>query len=233
VDRPRPDQPGRVWALTRLVVMLLLSAASYFLFSHYVWNIVEVSGHSMDPTLQPGDRFLLSRWAYWGRAPQRGDLVVLNDPVYGEACVKRVVGLPGETLRMKRNIAYVNGSRLMEPYLPKSALATEDAVLEREMRVPEGCYFVMGDNRDNSEDSRRYGPVPRRAIVGSIGVGAGPRPFVRTEAVDRAGLLPTLSVAAAEPRPPAPDLKLSQRASPSLGLAQDQAHGMPIAQESK
>jgi signal peptidase I len=198
------------WSLLRLAVLLLFSAASYFLFSHFVWTIVEVKGQSMAPTLSSGERFILNRWHYWGREPQRGDVVVLRDPVHGELSVKRIVGLPSERVEMRRNIAYLNGRRLMEPYLARADAASEQAVLERAIKVPSDSYFVMGDNRNNSEDSRFYGPVPRENILGRIGMRGQVQAFVRAEAgepIRRSSFvpLPTLSAAAAEPgRNPAP-----------------------------
>ncbi len=159
----------------------------------------------MCPNLVPGDRFLLNLWDYLVQAPQRGDLVVIRDPIHREFAIKRIVGLPRETVQMRKHIAFVDGRRLMEPYLPAAALATEDAMMERAVEVPPNCYFVLGDNRGNSEDSRRYGAVPRKDIVGTIRLGGQLQAFLRPtagEAVDRSGRLPLprISAAASEPR---------------------------------
>lgn len=200
--RPAWDRQARL----RVGVALLLSVFSYLFFSRCVMSTVEIRGLSMSPTLQNGDRFLLNRFSYWYREPQRGDLVVLLDPTHAEYVIKRIVALPLEQVRMKRNIAYINGHRLMEPYLPARALATEDAVLERPIDIPEEHYFVMGDNRFNSEDSRHYGAVPRRRIVGVVKIENQPMAFLRSSdshPVDQTRMLPlpTISALAAERTP--------------------------------
>jgi signal peptidase I len=190
-----------------MLLVLGLSVGSYYFCSHFVYTTVEIRGVSMYPNLVPGDRFLLNLWCYLFRAPERGDLVVIRDPVHGDFAVKRVVGLPGEKIQMRRNIAYVDGRRLVEPYLPASALASDDAVLERGLVLPEAGYFVLGDNRANSEDSRRYGAVARQSVLGSIRLASQPQSFLRPmagAAVDQSGLLPLprIPVAASERKEP-------------------------------
>ena len=176
---------------------------SYFFFSRCVMSTVEVRGLSMFPTLHNGQRFLLNRLGYWNREPQRGDLVVLRDPEHGEYAVKRIVALPQERLQMRKNIAYINGRRLVEPYLAPTARASENAMMERPIVIPEDHFFVMGDNRDNSEDSRHYGAVARRDILGVISLGKQPVAFLRapfSSPVNQIGMLslPTISASATE-----------------------------------
>ena len=204
--QPRPasaNPPALLQRSLQLYVTLLLSLLSYLFFSQCVMTTVEVSGLSMSPTLQNGDRFLLNRYSYWCQEPQRGDLVVIREPEHGEYAVKRIVALPSEKVQMQRNIAHINGQRLMEPYLLPAAVATQDAMMERPLVIPANHYFVMGDNRDNSEDSRIYGAVPRHRIVGVIQLGSQPMAFLRSPAsapVDHSPLLPlpTISAAAME-----------------------------------
>lgn len=176
----------------RLGIAVILCIASYFFFSRCIMTTVEIRGLSMFPTLQNGDLFLLNRTSYWYRNPERGDLVVIEDPQRGEFMIKRIVGLPGEQVQMRKNITHINGMRLMEPYLLPSALDSEDAMLEPSTRIPKDYYYVIGDNRNNSEDSRHYGPVRRQSIVGVVKLGNQPMAFIRT---------PAISAAAAERAP--------------------------------
>jgi signal peptidase I len=165
--------------LLRVALVLVLSAGSYLLFSRFCFGTVEILGQSMAPNLSSGERFFLDRLSLLTHAPQRGDLVVLREPLHGDYVIKRIVGMPGEQFAMRKNIAYVGGSRLVEPYLPAAAVATEKAMLEAAVRIPSESYYVLGDNRDNSEDSRCYGPVRRKSIVGVVHLGKQPRAFVR------------------------------------------------------
>lgn len=188
------------FVVLKVAVSLGLCLGSYLLFSHCFFSTVEVTGSSMHPTLQSGERYILNRLTLLWRSPQRGDLVVIRDPLHGEYAVKRVVGMPADRLQLRKNIVYLNGARLMEPYLPKGVLATEDAMLERESTVGPDTYYVLGDNRDNSEDSRCYGAVPLKNVMGFINLGRQPKAFVRNtpgELAYRVGRLPSRTVSAA------------------------------------
>ncbi len=154
-------------ALLKLTVLVVMSFASYLFFSRLVVTAVEVKGASMAPTLVAGDRLLLNRFAYLHREPQRGELVVLKDPETGELIVKRIVGLPCETVIMRNDAAYVNGHRLHEPYAANSA-RPDQSPLGKPTVIPRDHYFVLGDNRSRSLDSRAFGAVPRENILGVI-----------------------------------------------------------------
>ncbi len=135
-----------------------------------------VPSGSMEPTIQVGDFLFVNKMAYDLKLPwtsvrvasvgevQRGDVVVFINPVSGVRMVKRIVGLPGDHLRVVDGRVLVNGELLKEPYvLRQAALFRPDAC---EVIVPRGKYFAMGDNRDNSLDSRAWGFVPRENIEG-------------------------------------------------------------------
>jgi signal peptidase I len=151
----------------KFFLLIALSFCSYLFFSRLVVTAVEVKGASMSPTLSAGDRLLLNRLALLHREPQRGELVVLNDPETGELIVKRIVGLPCETVLMQNDTAYVNGRRLFEPYAAVS-FRRASSPTGKATTVPRDHYFVLGDNRNRSLDSRTFGSVPRDSILGVI-----------------------------------------------------------------
>lgn len=143
------------------------------LFGALAWTLgtVRVVGHSMDPTLADGDLVLLNRVGYRLHPPERGDIVILHDPFDpAQDFVKRVVGLPGDRLLIRAGYLYVNGARVSEPYVANPwVLTTNWPPFPTEAdgeTVPPGNYFVLGDNRDNSGDSRLFGYVTTREIVG-------------------------------------------------------------------
>lgn len=143
--------------------------ASYFLISHYVLQSVRVAGASMWPALNNSDRCFLNRLIYHFRAPRRGEIVVVKDPTDGSYCVKRIVGLPGELLYFKNGDLFVNGKELNEPYLPAfTRTFTPQQVQQESVACGKDRYFVLGDNRNNSFDSRFYGPVSRQNILGVV-----------------------------------------------------------------
>jgi signal peptidase I len=153
----------------QLLSFLVLILASYFLISHFLLQSVKVVGRSMRPTLHDSERLLLNRWIYHVRAPQRGDIVVLRDPSDNGFSVKRVVATPGDSLYLTDGTVYLNGTKLTESYLdagtPTFALG---GVKDQLIHCGKDQYFVLGDNRQNSVDSRTYGPVPRSNLLGPI-----------------------------------------------------------------
>jgi signal peptidase I len=154
--------------LQTLVIMLVLSLAAYYFFSRFVVMTVVVQGRSMTPTLLDGEHLMLNRMAFLLDSPTRGDLVVLKDPGHSDYAVKRVVGLPGDALRFDGGEVFLNGRKLRELYLG-AGLPTFTPDFKRKcVALAAGEYFVLGDNRNNSEDSRYYGAIRQSDILGLV-----------------------------------------------------------------
>lgn len=121
----------------------------------------------MEPALAAGHYLLVSGSAYQQAPPDRGDIIVLRDPTAPDReMVKRVIGLPGEAVRVEPAQVFINGEPLEEPYLKSQAWRHLEAAAE--WRLGDDAYLVMGDNRDYSRDSRVFGPVHRGLIVGKV-----------------------------------------------------------------
>ena len=151
------------------LVLAILAAASYYLISHFLLQSVKVVGRSMVPTLCDSQSYLLNRWVYYFHAPQHSDVVVLRDPSDNGFSVKRVIATPGESLYIKDGNVYVNGCKLNESYLgPRTPTFTDSKYKDQLILCGKGQYYLLGDNRLNSIDSRAYGPVPRRNILGLL-----------------------------------------------------------------
>ena len=148
----------------------LLAAAGLVLL--VVWPVrvfvaepFAIPSESMAPTLRPGDRVLVEKLSYWLGSPARGDLVVFEAPGGGALAVKRIVGLPGDRVAIEDGVLAVNGRLRREPFVDYARM---DSVYFGPVVVPPGDVFVLGDNRADSEDSRAYGAVPRRALIGRV-----------------------------------------------------------------
>jgi signal peptidase I len=130
----------------------------------FVYQPVRVEGTSMAPLLSDQERIFINKFVYRFEPIQRGDVVVFWYPLdHSKSFIKRVIGEPGETVEIRHGVLFVNGSRLAEPYVPDIFF---DGSSFGPIRVPADEYFVMGDHRDSSNDSRVFGPVPRDCIYG-------------------------------------------------------------------
>ncbi|MHB0877429.1 MAG: signal peptidase I [Anaerolineae bacterium] len=147
----------------REMMETLLLAVVLFVAVRAVVQNTRVEGHSMEPTLHDGQHVMVNKLVYDLTEPKRGDIVVLRSPEGGpKPLIKRVIGLPGEQVRLVEGQVYVGDERLDESYLP----ASHGNETWGPYTLQPDEYLVLGDNRDNSNDSRRFGPIQRTAIIG-------------------------------------------------------------------
>ena len=165
------------WRRTTIEYTLIIVCAIglALLIQAYGVKPYRIPSESMTNTLKIGDRVLVNRVVYHLRKPHRGDVVVFNSRAVGITLIKRIIGLPGETVSLKDGAVYINGRRIKEPYVREvngAALPTEPFSdgriwsLEQPYTVPAGHYFVMGDNREQSDDSRDWGPIAKSELIG-------------------------------------------------------------------
>ena len=165
----RKSAPDLFQQICQWTVLLVSAAAAYLFLNSYVLQSVQVQGQSMLPTLRDSDRYFLNRWVYFFHPPQRGDVVVFRDPSDGGFAVKRVIAASGDAVYLKNGRVFVNGRELKEPYLSRGTMTFTCApVTEALVLCGRNQFFVLGDNRGNSYDSRMYGPIPRRNILGLL-----------------------------------------------------------------
>lgn len=154
---------------------LLVAGALVFLFRWLLFSPYIVEGPSMQPNFHTGERLIVNKILYKFRAPERGEVIVFHAGE-GKRYIKRVIALPGETVRVEGDNVYINGELLDEPYIndvieqAKNNGRVYNIRDYAESTIPEGSVFVMGDNRSNSEDSRRIGSISYDLIVGRADV---------------------------------------------------------------
>jgi signal peptidase I len=178
-----PGLPHGVRVALDWVITIAVAVALVFLIKWFVVNPYRIPSSSMEPTLHcarsgPGcearfsDRVLADRLIYRFRDPHRGEIVVFTTPPLaklrcgaGGTFVKRVIGLPGETWEERNGTVYINGKPLKEPYIKSDR---RDFQTHSAVHIGQHQYFMMGDNRQSSCDSRVWGTVPRKNIIGEV-----------------------------------------------------------------
>jgi signal peptidase I len=178
-EERRPPRKKSGGALEYLVILLVSFALVFGFVRPFVMEAFWIPSGSMIPTLEIGDRVLVNKFIYRFTEPKRGDIIVfesVDNP--DEDLIKRVVGLPGDTVAVRRGHLLLNGERQREPYVNKKL---PDRSFYAKTKVPKGHVFVMGDNRGNSADSRVFGPLPEKNIEGEA--------FLRFWPPHRIGLL--------------------------------------------
>jgi signal peptidase I len=181
---PEPAVPSASLRLAQLKeelvawVKTLMSAAVYaILIVTFVFQVARVEGQSMAPTLEDQDRLIVNKLVYRIGEPRRGDIVMLYYPLNPEkSFVKRVIAEEGDTVRIVDGRVYVNDIPLKDDYVPSEFRSHDDWGPQV---IPEGYYFVMGDHRNNSSDSRHWGMVPKKYIIGKVQLRWWPLPTAR------------------------------------------------------
>jgi signal peptidase I len=160
-----PPQPLRKSSIVGLWLRdLLIATVASVVMITFLYQPVRVEGTSMLPRLEDRDRLFINKFVYHISAIERGDVVVFRYPRDPEkSYIKRVIALPGDRIRIDRGTVWLNGKPLKEEYVPARY---RDSRSLPEMVVPDDCYFMMGDHRSISSDSREFGPVNRDLIYG-------------------------------------------------------------------
>lgn len=164
---------------------VVLAFAVFMMVYLFLFQPHKVDGNSMYPRFHNKEYILTDKVSYGRGNPQRGDVVVFHAPPPNDAdFIKRIIGLPGETIVVQGGRVFINGTLLPEAYLPDGLNTSEKSFLREGVpyAIPVGYYMVFGDNRNFSSDSREWGPVSRKAIVGKA--------WIRYWPPDRAGLVP-------------------------------------------
>jgi signal peptidase I len=149
--------------------VIVFAIGMFFFIYLLIMRPHKISGQSMMPNFPDAEYLLTERVTYYMRNPERGDVVVFTPPVTNlDEYIKRIIAVPGESVMVRGGHVYINNKQLIEPYLADTVYTGPGTFLqeEQEYKVPDGEYFVMGDNRPNSSDSRFWGPITKKAISG-------------------------------------------------------------------
>ena len=161
-----PEQSSVTRQMVEFVMTLVAAFAIAIALRTYVIEPYEVPTGSMLPTIQLGDHLLANKVVYRLRQPERGDIVVFDDPTHSvPTLIKRVIAVGGQTVDVRDGRVWVNGRALVEPYT-HGERSIDPGILKLPLRIPAGDAWMMGDNRISSEDSRYFGPVPISTVRG-------------------------------------------------------------------
>lgn len=152
-----------------MVQTLVIAGAIFVVIYAFLFRPYQVNGHSMDPSFQDGEYVLTNLIQKRFGSLKRGDVIVFNSPVDKEKdYIKRIIGLSGDRVKINDGEVFVNGEKLNQDFLPSTVRTNPGAFLGegQEVVVPEEHYFVMGDNRNFSSDSREWGFITKQEVIG-------------------------------------------------------------------
>jgi signal peptidase I len=160
-ETPSKEKSGGIGRFILDIVETLLFAAILVIGINFVSARIRVDGFSMEPTLHTGEFVIINKLAYKLGEPGRGDVIVFRYPFDPQQeYIKRVIGLPGDVVKIEGGSVFINGNKLDESYI------AAPPQYQNQITVPEDSLFVLGDNRNNSSDSHNWGPVPRDFVIG-------------------------------------------------------------------
>jgi signal peptidase I len=169
---PRPGCWARARSLAREIIETLVLTALIFLALRFAFQNFRIEGHSMEPSLHEGQFLIIQKLEYRFHSPERGDVIVFRSPQNVQKdFIKRIIGLPGEEVQIQDGQVTINGQPLEEPYVAVPAGGNYGPQI-----VGPDQYFVLGDNRNNSSDSRSWGMLPVANIIGKAWVSYWPPP---------------------------------------------------------
>jgi signal peptidase I len=178
-SQSKRDDKGRMASRSRTILeyvaLAVVAVAVALLIQAFLVKPYRIPSASMEDTLLIGDRVLVDRISWRFSQPERGDIVVFHSPVEQPVLIKRIIGMPGDEISLNGGRVYINGKPLAEPYVRTVDGQQEPSEpfsnglpwsLQEPYKVPADSYFVMGDNRTDSGDSRDFGPIKRGQFVG-------------------------------------------------------------------
>lgn len=171
-----------------LIETIVMALAIFVVVYLFLFQPHQVKGQSMFPNFHDGEYILTDKVTYRFSNPKRGDVAVFKSPTNKEIdYIKRIIALPGESVKVENGTVSINGSKLVENYLPLDYTTNSGSFIAEgiDFIVPEGEYFCLGDNRSHSSDSRDFGPIKKEEFVG--------RAFLRYYPFNRFGLIPKVN----------------------------------------
>lgn len=152
-----------------ILVNIFIAVLIVLFLNNYIVSAAKIEGNSMQPSLKSKDRVLISKFLKKSNNIKRFDIIVFNKPREPKiSIIKRVIGLPNEIIKIENGNVYINNTLLKQTFLFKEKLFLKKSLNIKALKISENHFFVLGDNRNNSNDSRAFGPVPEKNISGKV-----------------------------------------------------------------